>query len=108
MIMDISLLQNRAMEIREKYRKLEIVTAGKEWTDAELVRGFLTDVTDLLDLVEHSADQEKIGHELSDCLWSVLVLAVRLHIDLPDVFMKNMDMLEKRINDQSLPQQEQR
>ena len=41
---------------------------------------------------------EKLAHELSDCLWSVLVLARKYNIDLSKEFMKTMDDLDKRID----------
>jgi NTP pyrophosphatase (non-canonical NTP hydrolase) len=40
----------------------------------------------------------KLAHELSDCLWSVLVLASKYNIDLETEFLKTMDELDKRIN----------
>ena len=39
----------------------------------------------------------KLAHELSDCLWSVLVLADKYGIDLATEFNKTMDELEARI-----------
>lgn len=96
--MDLLKLQKRALEIREKYRKLEIIKEGKEWSNEKLIRGFLTDVQDLLKLVENKEDLEKISHELSDCLWSVLVLAKRFDIDIEQSFLKNMDQLEEKID----------
>lgn len=40
----------------------------------------------------------KLAHELSDCLWSVLVLASKYNIDLSTEFMKTMDELDKKID----------
>lgn len=96
--MNLTELQKRALEIRKKYRKLEIKKEGKEWSNEKLVRGFLTDVQDLLKLIENKEDIEKISHELSDCLWSVLVLAKRFNINIEQSFLKNMDQLEGKIN----------
>lgn len=39
----------------------------------------------------------KLAHELSDCLWSVLVLADKFNINLAEEFQKTMDSLVKRI-----------
>jgi len=97
--MDIDKLQKRALEIREKYRLLEIKEDGREWSTEDLVKGFQKDVSDLLSLVQNNSSQEKIDHEISDCLWCVLVLAKRLNIDLKESFLKNMDKLEKRIEE---------
>jgi NTP pyrophosphatase (non-canonical NTP hydrolase) len=40
----------------------------------------------------------KLAHELSDCLWSILVLASKYRIDLAAEFMKTMDQLDARID----------
>ena len=41
---------------------------------------------------------EKIKHELSDCLWAVMMIADELDIDLENEFVKNMDQLKNRIS----------
>jgi NTP pyrophosphatase (non-canonical NTP hydrolase) len=33
--------------------------------------------------------KEKLGHELSDCLWSILVLAKKCGVDLEAEFIRN-------------------
>jgi NTP pyrophosphatase (non-canonical NTP hydrolase) len=40
----------------------------------------------------------KLAHELSDCLWSVMVLSSKYDINLSDEFMKTMDELDKKID----------
>ncbi|MDD2680556.1 MAG: MazG nucleotide pyrophosphohydrolase domain-containing protein [Patescibacteria group bacterium] len=40
---------------------------------------------------------EKMKHELSDCLWNIIVLADRFDINLEESFISNMSLLEKRI-----------
>lgn len=67
--------------------------------------GFVGDVGDLSKIImaKHGLrDMEdidtKLAHELSDCLWSVLVLADRYGIDLENQFMKTMDELDTRID----------
>jgi len=40
---------------------------------------------------------EKLKHELADCLWSVLVLAEKHNINIEESFLKTMDDLERRI-----------
>jgi len=98
--MDIIDLQKRAFKIREKYKLLEIRKEGKEWSNEKLIKGFLIDVQDLLKLVENKQDVNKISHEISDCLWSILILADRFHIDIESTFFKNMNKLEKKIDDE--------
>lgn len=96
--MDIKHYQKRALEIREKYKRLEISQNGKEWTTRELINGFLEDVKELILLSENNSSEDKISHEISDCLWSVLVLADKFDIDLDNTFMDNMNKLEEKID----------
>ena len=102
--MDFSKIIERAKEVRELYRQLEIKKYGKEWTAGQIAQGFVGDVGDLIKLVmskegirDVADSDEKLKHELSDCLWSILVLADKFNIDLEDSFIANMDLLEKRI-----------
>jgi len=102
--MDFKQLQQRAIEIREKYSELEQKQTGRSWSNEQLMAGFVGDIGDLSKLVmakEGVRDIEdvdvKLAHELSDCLWSILVLAHNYNVDLEASFLKTMDELEKRI-----------
>ena len=98
-------LLDRAVEIRNKYDELNKTKRGVVWNEQQLMAGFVGDVGDLskiimakhglrdMDDVDH-----KLAHELSDCLWSVLVLASKYHIDLATEFLKTMDELDGRIS----------
>jgi NTP pyrophosphatase (non-canonical NTP hydrolase) len=68
------------------------------------MEGFVGDVGDLMKIImakegvrEMDNIDEKLKHELSDCLWSVIVLADKYGVNLEESFMKTMDDLEKRI-----------
>lgn len=98
----------RAVEIRAKYDKLN-ATRGVEWNEQDLMAGFVGDVGDLSKLImaKHGLRNmdnvdEKLAHELSDCLWSVLVLADKYKIDLAAEFKKTMDQLEARLDKERL------
>ncbi len=41
--------------------------------------------------------EQKMAHELADCLWSVLVLSEMYDVDLERVFVQTMDELEQHI-----------
>lgn len=97
-------LQQRATEIRNKYDKLNHAARGVVWNEQQLMAGFVGDVGDLSKIImaKHGLRamddvDNKLAHELSDCLWSVLVLAEKYNIDLAKEFMKTMDDLDKRI-----------
>lgn len=97
-------LKQRALEIRAKYSELEKQKHGKEWSKEELMLGFVGDVGDLSKLViakegmrEIENTDQKLAHELSDCLWCIFVLADKYGIDLETSFLKTMDELQERI-----------
>lgn len=103
--MNLSDLQKRANEIRELYDKYNLKTKGVQWTRLQLAQGFVGDVGDLQKLVmakdglrDIDDIDTKLAHELSDCLWSVFVLAQKYDIDLEKAFLLTMDELEKRIS----------
>ena len=103
--MNFDQLLSRATEIRKKYDGLNQEKRGVTWNEQQLMAGFVGDVGDLSKIImakhglrEMDNVDTKLAHELSDCLWSVLVLASKYKIDLASEFMKTMDELEKRID----------
>lgn len=103
--MNFNELQQRAIEIRDKYDRLNQEKRGVTWNEQQLMAGFVGDVGDLSKIImaKHGLRamddvDSKLAHELSDCLWSILVLASKYDIDLSQEFMKTMDGLDKRID----------
>lgn len=99
--MDIKSLEERAMQIRQKFGDYEEAQVGKRWTRQDIMLGFVGDVGDLAKLVmameslRQIDDKEaKLAHELADCLWSVLVLAKMYEVDIEAAFSKTMAELE--------------
>jgi NTP pyrophosphatase (non-canonical NTP hydrolase) len=102
--MEFKDLIERALEIRQQYAQLEQQMYGRAWTAEEIALGFVGDVGDLAKLimaasgVRHIPDaRQKLAHELADCLWSVIVLADALDVDLEQAFFETMDELEQHI-----------
>ena len=102
--MEIKELTQRANEIKKMYSRMEMDKFGKVWTDAQVMQGFVVDVGELMELFmakegirEIENVDEKISHELADCLYCILVLAGRLGIDMEKEFIKTMDGLESRL-----------
>jgi len=98
-------LMKRATDIRVKYDKLNGERRRVTWNEQQLMAGFVGDVGDLSKIVmakhglrEMDNIDAKLAHELSDCLWSVLVLAGKYNIDLEADFLKTMDELDERID----------
>jgi len=103
--MEFNQIVERAAAVRAKYAQLELKKYGKQWTTAQLAEGFVGDVGDLMKLVQAKQGirdiqdvDEKLGHELSDCLWSILALSKELNIDIEKTFLKTMAELEERIS----------
>ena len=102
--MELARLTERAREIRRRYAELETARRGRPWSNEELMQGFVGDVGDLMKLVmakggARNVDDvdQKLAHELADCLWSVLVLADTYGIDLEKEFLATMATLEKKL-----------
>jgi len=107
--MKFTVMIDRAMEIRQLFSQYEKQTFGRCWVPEEIALGFVGDVGDLVKLimaangVRNIPDvNEKLAHELSDCLWSVMVLAKLHNIDLEQAFMSTMDELERHSKEKLL------
>ena len=99
--MDVAQLSERAMEIRARFAEFEQAKFRREWTKEEVMQGFVVDVGDLMRLVMAKSGirqvdnlEPKLAHELSDCLWCVLVLAKMYDINIEHAFMKTMAELD--------------
>ncbi|HYG83847.1 MAG TPA: MazG nucleotide pyrophosphohydrolase domain-containing protein [Verrucomicrobiae bacterium] len=98
-------LMARAIDIRKRYDELNASKYGDAWNGHQLALGFVGDVGDLAKIImakdglrDIDGDvDEKLAHELADCLWSVLVLAHRYGVDIEKEFLNTMDHLEQRI-----------
>lgn len=95
-----------ALSVRSDYEKLETSLYGRCWNKEELALGFVGDVGDLCKLVladsgirEIAEHKSKLAHELSDCLWSLFVLADKCDIELEASFIETMQALKSHISD---------
>ena len=102
--MEFAALTARALEIRQRFAAAEKNRSGRVWTREEIMQGFVVDVGDLMKLVMAKAGarpvadvDRKLAHELSDCLWSVLVLAKLYDVDLETEFQATLAALEKKL-----------
>jgi len=100
--MEFQKLIDRAIAVRKQYSEKEQALYGSSWTSEEIALGFVGDVGDLVKLIvaENGKrnipnSKEKLEHELSDCLWSIIVLAELHGISLEKAFMNTMDEVEK-------------
>ncbi|MFF2144636.1 nucleotide pyrophosphohydrolase [Kitasatospora sp. NPDC058190] len=101
--MDLSEITRRAMRVHGRYDELNLAERGRTWSRHDFVLGFVGDVGDLAKLTQ-AADGVRpappgrgLGHELADCLWSVVVIAELYGIDLEAEFTTTMRQLEDSI-----------
>jgi NTP pyrophosphatase (non-canonical NTP hydrolase) len=99
--MDLDELRERASDVARLYDGYNTAAGREPWGTGDLALGFVGDVGDLAKLVmavdgrRHIDDaRPKLGHELADCLWSVLVLADRYGVDLEAEFLRMTGELE--------------
>jgi len=98
-------LEKAALRLNELYEQLELKKYGRVWTTEELALGFVGDVGDLAKLIQANAGvrqiedcEAKLGHELADCLWSIIVLANKCGIDLEAEYSKNTSELIEHVS----------
>lgn len=97
-------LQDKALQVKNLYAQLNRLQGHKQWQVDDYMSGFVGDVGDLSKLIMAKQGyrgtqdvNDALSHELSDCLWSVLVLAQELDIDLDTIFNKSMTELAAKI-----------
>lgn len=92
---------DRALEVRAQYEKIEQRVLGRTWTLPELAVGFTNDAAYVGRLVlaaertwgiDGDVDAE-LRHKLAECLWWVFVLADRLDVDMPEAYAATMDRI---------------
>jgi NTP pyrophosphatase (non-canonical NTP hydrolase) len=100
----IAMLQSEAMKVKDLYDEMNLKQRARTWTNEEFMLGFVGDVGDLAKLVMGQEGAREIpgglgalGHELADCLWSVLVLSNIYGIDLVREFQHTISMLTSNI-----------
>ena len=97
-------MQDRAIAIADLYDRHHRAAGREPWSGEDVALGFVGDVGDLAKLVLAMAGRrvipdarERLGHELADCLWSVLVLARHYDVDLPAEFAAMTDAVERHL-----------
>jgi len=95
----------QAVTIRDHYKELQLADGNKIWNVSDRTAGFVGDVGDLSKLVMAKQGLRRgpqdidaaLAHELSDCLWSILVIADELHIDIEIAFSQWVKEMHERI-----------
>lgn len=102
--MTIDQLRAQALAVKQAYDDNNQAAGRKKWDASDYMAGFVGDVGDLSKLImakqglrPNDDIDAKLAHELSDCLWSMLILANELGIDIETAFAKNMHELHARV-----------
>ncbi len=103
--MELSQLSARALQIHAAFAARATRDGRRPWTREEIMAGFVGDVGDLMKLTMARAGvrsaagdlDARLAHELSDCLWSVLVLAQLHGVDLEKEFQQTMDQIAEKL-----------
>lgn len=102
--MNLQELTQKATEIQKAYAQLNQEKEQNAWTVAEYAQGLVGDIGDLMKLIMAKNNfrtaqniDTQLKHELADCLWSILIIAKELNIDLEREFSNTMDELKERI-----------
>lgn len=92
--MDLTALSASALQLHRAFGARARRQGGRAWSREEIVQGFVVDVGELMQLTMAKRGlrkmddvDRKLGHELADCLWSVLVLAKLHGVDLEKEFL---------------------
>ena len=93
-----------ALRVQEIYDQLNMRDNGSVWDGDRLMAGFVGDVGELSKIIMAKSGHramsdvdEKLKHELSDCLWSILILAHHYNVDLGNQFIGSMGELVARL-----------
>ena len=105
--MEFKQLTQKAKAIKRAYDEHNRRSKKPIWTAETYVHGLVGDVGDLTKLMTaylkdpRRADPKKIRHELADCLWSLIMIAQELNINLEDELLINIDYLEQKLYEQT-------
>ncbi len=101
---DLKDLMKQAEVIRLQYQEKNAKDGKEAWGIRDYAMASTGDFGDLQKLImakENLRDiadvDEKLAHELADCLWSIMVIANYYGIDLEQEFTKTMAQIADRI-----------
>jgi NTP pyrophosphatase (non-canonical NTP hydrolase) len=103
---DLNDLLRRTEQIREKYDELNALNGRETWRIRDYAMGFVGDVGDLMKLVlakENILDKpdvdDRLAHELADCMYSILILSEHYGVDLSREFEKKLETITQKVQD---------
>ncbi len=107
--MDFQEMINRVHEIHKLYVESDIRRLGKEWDRGEYVKALCADIGMLAKLTmakdglrEMENVDEKLKHEVADCLWALIIIAEKYGVNIEESFLETMKDLEDRASKNEL------
>lgn len=93
----------KAKDIQRLYAESDKRRLGQEWPRGEYTKALAADIGALIKLCmakdgfrEVKDLDEKMKHELADCLWCLIIIADKYGIDLEGAFFETMEELRER------------
>lgn len=99
-------IKKLSIDIKKTYDEINHNDGHKKWQVSDFTMGMIGDCGDLCKLImaknklrrSKSEDLDKdIEHELVDILWSLIVIADELNIDLEKVSITQLNILKTRV-----------
>lgn len=103
--MEFQELINKSKQIKQAYDELNRKEGFKSWELTEYMEGLVGDTGDLSKLImarrgfrfsDEDVD-DKIAKELTDCLWSIVIISTELNIDLDKSFQNTLKQLQDKL-----------
>ena len=100
--------KQKALKVKELYDELNKLKGENKWGFMQYAEGMVGDTGDLIKMLMAKANlrgykggdlNDDIEHELSDILWSLIIIAEELDIDLLESFGRKMDTLAERVEE---------
>ena len=92
------------MQIRQRFDETAKTKKSRGWTREEVMQEFVGDIGDLMKLVMAKTGMRpvndvdrKLAQEISDCLWSILVLTKLYDVNLEQECLHPMAVIEAKL-----------
>lgn len=100
--MDLAKIRKMSRTLKSAYDQMDRKKGKEIWTARDYADGLAGDTGDFIKILLNysknpTRDRKKqLHHELADCLWSILMLAEELDIDIEKELMINMGYMKQK------------
>jgi len=105
--MDLDNMISEGLRIRQKYDDWAVKNNVRKWGLLERTTGLVTDIGELTEYVMvHMGyrggenNQEKLKHEICDCIYSLICIADYVGVDIKKEFPNLIEELDRRLDAQ--------